>query len=125
VLRSALEMDPEAGEVHHAIGLLLIRTGRLDESIDELGLAAVLTPGNPRYGYVFAVALAEVGRHDEAINVLERVAARSPGNADTLVALVTMNRDAGAIDAARIWGQRLLAVRGDDPAVQALVESLR
>jgi predicted CXXCH cytochrome family protein len=58
LLRASLERDPAAAGVHHALGLLLVRRGRLEEALGPLGRAAELAPDEPRYITVFEAALA-------------------------------------------------------------------
>ena len=66
VLRDALEASPENAELHHALGLLLIRTDRRDAALDELAAASRLAPEHVRYAYVHAIALESVGKIDAA-----------------------------------------------------------
>lgn len=54
--------------------------------------------------------------------MLEAAQARHPGNRDTLLALATLNRDAGRTEAARGWAERLVAV---DPDARTLLDQLR
>lgn len=122
VLRAALLRLPERAELHHALGLNLVRQRRADEALAELGRAAALDPANARYAYVYAVALGSSGKGDEALAVLEAAQARHPGNRDTLLALATLNRDAGRTEAARGWAERLVAV---DPDARTLLDQLR
>jgi tetratricopeptide (TPR) repeat protein len=57
LLRRAPPIARETAAVHHALGLLLIRLGRLEEALPELGRAVELAPSEPRYSYVHEVAL--------------------------------------------------------------------
>ncbi|HET9229412.1 MAG TPA: multiheme c-type cytochrome [Thermoanaerobaculia bacterium] len=54
-----LRQAPDDASVHHALGLLLVRLGRLDEALPELARAVELAPGEARYAYVYEVALSE------------------------------------------------------------------
>ncbi|MFP5286035.1 MAG: ammonia-forming cytochrome c nitrite reductase subunit c552, partial [Thermoanaerobaculia bacterium] len=54
-----LRQAPDEAGVHHALGLLLVRLGRLDEALPELARAVELAPGEARYAYVYEVALTE------------------------------------------------------------------
>jgi hypothetical protein len=54
-----LRQAPDNAAVHHALGLLLVRLGRLDEALPELARAVELAPGEARYAYVYEVALSE------------------------------------------------------------------
>lgn len=122
VLRAALARLPESAELHHALGLNLVRQRRPADALAALERAAALDPAAPRYGYVYAVALASSGRTDEAIAVLEAGHARRPGDRETLLALATLNRDAGRAEAARTWAERLVAL---DPEARPLLDQLQ
>ena len=119
--RSAEPM-PDDPELHHALGLNLVRQRRAADALPELARAAATDPANARYAYVYAVALNSAGRTEDAIKTLEASHARHPADRDTLFALVTINRDAGRADAAITWAQQLAAI---DPSAQPLVDQLR
>ena len=80
VLRDALARAPQHPDVHHALGLALVRQGRLDAAIPELQRAAELRPEMPRYAFIWAVALHESGDLAGAKRVLGEAAARHPGD---------------------------------------------
>jgi len=115
---------PDSPEVLHALGLLKVRQKRFDEALLLLARAAELVPGNPRYSYVYGVALHSAGKTSQAIEFLEAAALLNPGAGDLFLAISTIQRDMGrrpkALDAAR----RMLAVRPEDPAAAALVREL-
>ena len=115
---------PDSPEVLHALGLLRVRQKRLDEALPVLARAAELVPRNPRYSYVYGVALHSAGETSQAIDFLEAAALVNPGAGDLFLAISAIQRYLGrrleALDAAR----RLLAVRPDDPAAAALVREL-
>ena len=66
VLEQGLAMAPASAELTHAKGLLLIRQQKYRRSRRGPGKAADLAPDNPRYAYVYAVALQETGRPGDA-----------------------------------------------------------
>ena len=80
-----------------------------------------IDPDNARYAYVHGIALNSTGRTDEALEVLEASQARHPADRDTLLALVTINRDAGRFAAALSWADRLVAV---DPQARTLRDEI-
>ncbi|MBK8210181.1 MAG: hypothetical protein IPK78_09545 [Rhodospirillales bacterium] len=121
-LRDALNRLPEAADLHHALGLNLIRQRPAADALPELSRAATLDPANARWAYVQAIALNSAGRTDDALATLQANHARHPADRDTLFALVTINRDAGHREAALAWAQKLVAI---DPAAQVLVDQLR
>ncbi len=121
-LRQALELDPHNAAAHHALGLLLIRQKRLPEALAALAEAARLGENNPRYSYVYAVALNGAGQGERAIQTLETVLAKHPNDRDTLMALATFQRDAGHLDAARDYARRLAALEPDHPEVRVFLQ---
>jgi Flp pilus assembly protein TadD len=81
LLREALRVYPDSGDVHHMLGLLHVRTGRTPDSVALFQRAAELAPGNPQYALVYAVSLVETGKRSEGIAVLEAAIGGFPGNA--------------------------------------------
>ncbi|CDH47125.1 tetratricopeptide repeat protein [Candidatus Contendibacter odensensis] len=124
MLRQALALEPQNAAAHHALGLLLIRQKRLPEALAALAEAARLDPANPRYSYVYAVALNSAGQGPKAIQELETLLQRHPNDRDSLLALVAFQRDAGHLDAARNYARRLATLEPDNPEVQALLQKM-
>lgn len=109
---------PERAELHLALGLKnLVRQRRSPEALPAFARAAELDPGSARYAYVWGIALNAAGRTDEALSVLGASHSRHPADRDTLVALITINRDAGRLPAALSWADRLVAL---DPLARPL-----
>jgi tetratricopeptide (TPR) repeat protein len=125
VLRAAIAASPRDAGLHHALGLALTRLKRADEAMAELRRAAELEPDRARYAYVYAVALNSAGRGQEAIAALKDSLTRHPEDRDTLLALVTFNRDAGDPATALEYAERLARIAPDDRALANLVETLR
>ena len=111
--------------IHHTLGLTLTRLKRPDEALSEFRVATELEPDRLRYAYVYAVALHSAGRVDESINVLKVSLTRHPDDRDTLLALVTFNRDAGDIGTALEYAQELTRVAPNDRELTSLIEGLR
>ena len=109
LLMSALTLNPEAADIHHAFGLWLVRQQRPDQALVALQRAATLAPEVARYGYVLAVALH--GRHQiqPALNALDRVLKQHPYHAESLTAAVFWRQQIGA-DAGE-YAQRLLELQ--------------
>jgi predicted CXXCH cytochrome family protein len=125
VLRTAIAASPRDGGLHYALGLALIRLKKPDEAITELARAAEIEPVQARYAYVYAVSLQSAGRKDEAMVILKDSLARHPDDRDTLLALVTFNRDAGDIGAALEYAERLVRLAPNDRSLAGLVEDLQ
>ena len=71
-LMHAIRLDPDLAIARHSYGLALIREKRYEEALSQLQQAYDLEPGNPRYAYVYAVALNSLGLVDEALAVLAK-----------------------------------------------------
>jgi len=115
VLRRGLAIAPGHAALHHALGLLLVRQKRLDEALGELQHAAELAPEDPGFAYAWAIGLHSTGRTERALAVLRQAHERSPGSVELLAALVTINRDRGAMREARAWARRLVAAAPGNP----------
>jgi Flp pilus assembly protein TadD len=124
VLREGLEAHPTSAALHHALGLLLVREKRLDEAIAELRRAAELAPADPQVAYVLAIGLHSTGKTEEALAVLEAAHDRSPAVQSLLVALVTLNRDRGALDEARSWARTLVELSPEEGGARRLLAEL-
>ena len=94
-LRQALNIAPDEGSVHHALGLLLVRTGQKDEAMTALKRAYELQPENPRYGYVYGIALNSTGETKQAVSVLEKTQRLHPTDRQLLMTLISIHRDQG------------------------------
>jgi tetratricopeptide (TPR) repeat protein len=124
LLRSGIARASSDASLQHALGLSLVRSGRLDEALVLLREAGERGVGQPLYTYVYGVALHSTGAADEALDVLDEGYERYPGYAPLLVALTTMQRDAGNLDAAREHARRLLALSPSDGNARALAAEL-
>jgi tetratricopeptide (TPR) repeat protein len=123
-LGRAIEVDPNNASVHYALGLLRVRQRRTAEALVELERAAELDPATPDFAYAYAIGLHSAARTGEALETLRRANARNPGARNVLVALVTINRERGALAEARRYAATLVAAAPTDPAARALLESL-
>jgi tetratricopeptide (TPR) repeat protein len=110
VLRRAIKISADNADLRHALGLSLIRQQRLPDGVVELQRAAKLSPENPRYVYVYAVALNSTGKPQQAIMVLQGAHNAHPNDRDILSALVTFNRDAGNDKQAASYAEKLQAL---------------
>ena len=124
VLRAAAKLVPDSADLCEALGLSLARQKRTPEAIIELAKAAELAPGEPRYAYVYAVALHDAGEPRRSIDVLTQAYQRHRGARDILIALVEYEAQAGNREAAVAWARKLLAVTPDDPQSRQLLEQL-
>jgi Flp pilus assembly protein TadD len=95
VLREGLARNPRAAILHHALGLALVRSKQVPESLRELGEAAKLEPDNARFAYVLAVALNGSGQNRTALGVLDAALKKHPYDRDLLSALAHFQLQSG------------------------------
>jgi Flp pilus assembly protein TadD len=124
LLRHGLALLPRGADLHHALGLLLVRKGDKAAALPELGAAARLAPDNPRYGYVYAIALNSYGKRTAALSALSTLDQRHPYDLEILGALISMNRDAGDAKAALSYARKVAEVLPGDPGVKRLLGEL-
>ena len=80
LLRAGIGRLPQAAVLHHSLGLLEVRKKNLRAALASLRRAAELAPGEPRYSYVYAVALDSAGRRREALAVVSQALRSNPAN---------------------------------------------
>jgi predicted CXXCH cytochrome family protein len=124
VLRRGLNLLPRAADLHHALGLLLVRKGDKGAAITELAVAAKLAPANARYGFVYAVGLHAAGKRSEALTVLRAAETRHPYDLEILGTLVAMIRETGKPRDALPYARKIAEILPDDPGVKRLVSEL-
>jgi len=125
ILRDGLKAVPEAAAIHHALGLLLIRSGRPEAAIQSLARAYRLGPQNPRLGYVYGIALENAGELDQAIEVWDAVIRRHPNDRETLNVLTMTLYQAGQYERALVHADHLAALSPDDQAWKLVVNRIR
>jgi predicted CXXCH cytochrome family protein len=125
VLRTTIAANPRDAGLHHALGLALVRLKRSDEALAELRTASELDPDRARYAYVYAVALQSGGRLGDALATLKESLARHPNDRDTMMALVSFNRDSGDAKSALHYAERLARLVPSDRGLAALISTLR
>ena len=123
VLAAGLAVAPDSADLHHAKGLWLIRQQKYREAVAELGRAARLAPANPRYAYVYAVALQETGSPSDAIPVLEAALAHNPTDPDLLFTLGAILLQSGDAPAARRHAETLVRVAPNYPNARELLQA--
>ena len=95
-MRSALALAPDSAATQHALGLLLVRRKRLDEALTFLARAVELAPEQPRYVYVYAVALHSAGEPARAREVLQQAARRHPDDPTIAAFLAELEAQPGS-----------------------------
>jgi len=125
LLRDTIAAAPQDAGLHYAQGLALVRQKQNNEALAELRRAAELAPDQAQYAYVYAVSLHSAGRVEDALSILKENLAKHSTDRDTLLALVSFNRDAGNIAAALDYAQRLAQIAPNDRRVSELVDTLK
>jgi Tfp pilus assembly protein PilF len=124
LLRKALAIDPNSADVHHSLGLLLVRQHNYAGALDQLRQATELAPDNARYAYVYAIALNSTGAAAQAFDLLERTHRRYPAEPDVLMALVSITRQRGDYAAALSYARELAKLRPTDMQLRAMIQDL-
>ena len=125
VLRKSLEANPRSGALWHALALSLIRQKRLPEATMTLAKAVEFAPEDPRFSYVYGVALHDTGRRPEALEALKSALTRHPYDRETLWALATYGIEAGDYASALSHAELLNQLEPDRSDVTQLLEELR
>jgi Flp pilus assembly protein TadD len=124
LLRRAALLEPANADVHHALGLALVRRKLYTEALEELRIAHERAPDNARYAFVYAVALESTGARQEARQLLEATQERQPADRDVLVALVSFTRESGDLASAIAYAKKLEALVPSDPGIRRLLRDL-
>jgi tetratricopeptide (TPR) repeat protein len=125
LLRQTISLAPEAAAPRHALGLALVRARRYDEALIALRRATELEPSQPRYAYVYAVALDSAGKPSDARRVLEKALQSSPSDVSILSMLLQgALRDRDARRALPL-AERLKILLPDDRSMTDMVRRMR
>lgn len=125
LLRAAVTATPDEATLHYALAMSLVRSARVTEALPHLATAMKLAPDQAQYAYLYAVALHDSGKRKEALQLLVENQRRHPADLDTLVALITFNREIGALQPARKYAELLAKLLPDDPSVAKMVQDLK
>lgn len=123
-LRQGLALMPQAADLHHALGLLLVRKGDMPAALQELAAAAKSAVDNARYAYVYGVGLNSAGKRREALAVLRAADQAHPYDLDILGALIAMQREAGDAQAALVYARKAAEALPQDVGIKQLVQEL-
>jgi tetratricopeptide (TPR) repeat protein len=123
-LRAGLALLPNAFDLHHALGLVLARQGKINAALEELGIVARIAPDNARYAYVYAVGLHSSGQPREALAVLKTAEARHPYDLDILSALISMLREADDDTSALSYARKAFEILPANDGIKQLLQEL-
>jgi tetratricopeptide (TPR) repeat protein len=125
LLRSGRALVGDNAELSYALGLTLVRQGRIRAAIAELAHAAELAPESARYAYVYGIALNSAGEFERAREVLDEAHRRHPGDLSLLNGLATLSRDAGDLEAADAYALALVELIPEDPGARRLLAEIQ
>ncbi|MCU0939728.1 MAG: tetratricopeptide repeat protein, partial [Burkholderiaceae bacterium] len=94
LLREGLRSVPAAPGLREALGLVLVRQGDKRAALNEFAAAYRASPAQPRFAYVYALALDDAGRRPEALRILADSARRGTSR-DVLLALASLRAQSG------------------------------
>jgi len=118
-----ISLLPDRTEGHFYLGVAYLETGRFQEGIDALSVAATLNPKHDVTRYDLAYAMIEIGRVEEAIPHLELALRYNPKYLAAIhkmgVACERLGRHAEAI---QWWRKALKIDRNYEPAQRRLHE---
>lgn len=114
LLRDALRKQPGA-DLHHALGLSLVRRGDRAEAMEQLKLAAQMSPDNSDYLYAYALSLYEAGRKTEALDMLQERLRKDPAHRPIHRALRAFAKRTGDRVMAESLARLLGSINPEDP----------
>jgi Flp pilus assembly protein TadD len=125
ILRSGLAANAGSADLHHALGLSLVRQRRTAEAVAELGAAAGLRPEFARYAFVYGVAVHDTGDPARGLAILKKALETHPWDRELLQGVMSFAAQVGdrtsAVEAAR----RLVALTPDDPTLRQQLQQLQ
>jgi tetratricopeptide (TPR) repeat protein len=93
LLYEGIKAVGDNADLQYTLGLLLVRQKRIEEAQNHLRQAATLAEDNPRYVYVYALALERAGDKQQALTVLTQANQRHPGNAEITATLNKLQQE--------------------------------
>ena len=107
LFRDALKLLPEQPALRHALGLSLVRQGRIEDSLPELRFAADAPEATPRFALAYALALDAHQDSENATRYLLAALDRFGDDPTLVAALANIYQRNGDLDAARELAERL------------------
>jgi tetratricopeptide (TPR) repeat protein len=105
IVASAVETNPNNQMVLIFAAVAQLHCGSLEESVAFSRRAIMISPGDPAYMPMTAIAHAQMalGNYDEALKAAERSRAVNPNYPPTYWMLISANAQLGRMDEARRW----------------------
>jgi Flp pilus assembly protein TadD len=123
-LRKGLSLIPNAADLHHALGLLLVRKGDKSTALLEFAKASKLAPDDARYAYVYGIALNSISKQREAVSAMKAADTHNPNNLQLLSALISILRESGDNKAALVYARKVSEVLLDNEEIKQLIVEL-
>ncbi len=121
MLTRAVLVAPDSAMAQHALGLQLVRSGNYDKALSHLQLAAQQEESQPRYHYVYAVALESQGQMEKSIQSLARAVEQWPNQYDLLFTLINFMEKQGRLAETGEYISQLSRIAPASPQVKNLV----
>jgi len=121
-LLKALSVAPDSATTQHAWGLHLIRQQRIQDALPFLKNAAIIEDAQPRFSYVYAVALDSIDATDLAIEHLKASDERWPNQIDTLRTLLIYADKQNQLASNMQYLSKLSALSPSSPLVRKLMQ---
>ena len=118
LLRQAVQVAPDSSAANHSYALALVRRGQTTEALAFFEAATRQQDRQPRYAYVYAVALDSLAMTGKAIAVLRRASAEWPHQYDLLMLEVLYLEKSGDRAGVRVPLLALAKLAPDAPAVR-------
>ena len=125
VLQKSLTANTNSGPLLHALALSFIRQKRTAEALEKLAEAAKLAPDEPRFAYVYAVALHDTGKPAQAIEVLKNTLAQHPYDRDVLMSLTSYEVEARDLSSALSHAELLKELEPDSREIEQLLATIK
>ena len=125
ILQKALEVAPDSGAANHTYGLYLIRQENYESALGYLGEAIDTEDAQPRFSYVYAIALESTGNLQGAIDTLKDANNRWPNQYELLLTLVVFLEKSGDFSAVYPYLSKLSEIAPGSPEVKQLIDKYR
>jgi tetratricopeptide (TPR) repeat protein len=121
MLTRAVAIAPESAMAQHALGLQLVRSRKYDKALSHLQLATEQEDSQPRYHYVYAVALESQGQLEKSIQSLAKAVEQWPNQYDLLFTLINFMEKQGRLAETGEYISQLSRIAPASPQVKNLV----
>ena len=116
-MRAVVKLTPDDAQAHYLLGVMALRTDRVDEAEPELARAVALAPRDARLLAAHGLALRAQRKWSAAESALVRSLLLAPGESSTLAALGELYRLAGDPEKCAVrYGQFVWQLEQRDPA---------